>query len=76
MEKLDLHGMKHEDIRGEVIRFVEDNWNTNGAELEIVTGHGTTMKYLVRGVLDEYQLDHKTGDALGVNMGFIRVTMP
>lgn len=76
MKKLDLHGMKHEDVRNEVIRFIEANWNENESELEIVTGYSTTMKYLVRDVLNEYQLDYRDGDVLGVNQGFIRVTMP
>jgi len=76
MEKLDLHGVKHEDVRNKVIRFVENHWNSNETELEIITGYSTTMKYLVRDVLDEYQLDHTDRDLIGnVIQGSIRVTM-
>lgn len=76
MIKLDLHGVKHEDVKNEVIRFVEENWNSGETELEIITGYSTTMKYLVRDVLDEYQLDH-TDKALigGIVQGYIRITM-
>jgi hypothetical protein len=78
MEKLDLHGLRHEDVRNEVVRFVEANWVTDGTgtELEIVTGYSPTMKRIAGIVLDEYDLDYKVGDAIGVNKGFIRVTMP
>ena len=76
MKKLDLHGVRHEDVRQEVIRFVEAHWNTDEIELEIITGYSPSMKRISGIVLDEYQLDYKVGDAIGVNKGFIRVTMP
>jgi len=76
MKRLDLHGLRHEDVRQEVIRFVEAHWNTDGIELEIVTGYSPTMKRIAGTVLDEYGLDYKVGDAIGVNKGFIRVVIP
>jgi hypothetical protein len=76
MERLDLHGVRHGDVRQEVIRFIESHWNSDETELEIVTGYSPSMKRIAGIVLDEYQLDYRVGDAIGVNKGFIRVTMP
>ena len=53
MKKLDLHGIKHEDVRAEVIRFVEDNFPAE-EECKIVFGHSLVMWGLIKGVLDEY----------------------
>ena len=55
MKKLDLHGVRHIDVRPEVIRYVEDHWNS-GEEAVIVTGHSMKMRALVIEVLDEYKL--------------------
>jgi DNA-nicking Smr family endonuclease len=56
MKKLDLHGLRHEEAKRAVIRFVEDNWN-NEQEAQIVTGHSKKMKEVVMNVLDEYKLN-------------------
>jgi len=72
MNKLDLHGIKHERAKDLVIRFIEDNWKNSG-ELEIITGHSNAMKDIVRKVLDEYKLEYKNGSFDGRNMGIIRV---
>ena len=57
--KLDLHGVKHQDVKSLVIRFIEENWNL-GNKGTIITGHSEKMKKLVTDVLDEYELSHKT----------------
>jgi len=72
MNTLDLHGIKHEKASGLVIRFIEDNWNKNGEQLEIITGHSNEMKKIVKKVLDEYKLEYKDGSFDGRNMGMIR----
>jgi len=56
---LDLHGVRHEDVKPEVVRFVEKNWNS-GVKGTIITGHSEKMKVLVIEVLDEYKLTHNT----------------
>lgn len=60
MEKLDLHGVRHTDVRREVIHFVEDNWGTDWW-VEIVTGHSQKMRDCVVEVLDEYGLKYHIG---------------
>jgi DNA-nicking Smr family endonuclease len=83
MKKLDLHGLKHEDVKRKVIHFIEDNWNS-GEVVEIITGHSPKMKHLTADVLDEYNLKwsseslflsnaHSQFDGLGPS---IRVELP
>lgn len=56
--KIDLHRVRHEDVRDKVIRFVENNW-ASGLEAEIITGNSSVMQKLVIEVLDEYKLSHQ-----------------
>ena len=72
MKKLDLHGIKHEDVRNEVIRAIESGWDS-GEVLEIITGHSKEMKKLAKEVITEYDLPYKIGDELGINNNFIKV---
>ena len=60
MTLLDLHGVKHGDVSREVIRFIEDSWDS-GDEAEIITGHSPIMKGIVVEVLDEYNLEYEAG---------------
>jgi len=57
---LDLHGVKHEDVRSKVIRFIEDNWNYS-EDLEVITGHSVKMQNIVVNVLVEYKLSYFIG---------------
>ena len=61
MNKLDLHGTKHEDVRNKVIRFIEDNWS-HGTEVEVITGNSGKMLDLVLDVVREYELGFRFGD--------------
>ena len=60
MARLDLHGIKHEDVHREVIRFVEDSWDC-GDGATIITGHSGVMKDIVIEVLEEYKLEYEAG---------------
>lgn len=70
IDKLDLHGVKHQDVRAMVIRFVEKYWDT-GTEIEIITGHSERMKSIVKDVLDEYKLEY-SDEFLGLKRSSIR----
>lgn len=61
---LDLHGVRHADVKRKVIRFVERHWG-HEMEAKIITGHSVKMKSLVKSVLDEYNLDYKSSNAFG-----------
>ncbi|MCK5605526.1 Smr/MutS family protein [Candidatus Pacearchaeota archaeon] len=60
LKTLDLHGMRHEDARREVIHFIEDNWNTDN-ELEIITGNSTKMREVVLNITAEYKISSDIG---------------
>lgn len=62
--RIDLHGVKHEDVNQKVIRFVEKYWNT-GTRIQIVTGNSPAMKKEVIKVLKEYDLEYVIGDFFG-----------
>ena len=49
--KLDLHGVRHHEVRNKVIRLVEDNWG-EGLNVEIITGNSDEMKSIVGNVLN------------------------
>ena len=61
LHKLDLHGVRHDDVKSKVINFIEDNWSSE-EDLEIITGHSSKMKGIVLNVLDEYKLPYTIGD--------------
>jgi len=60
MNKINLHGVKHEDVPNTVKRFLEDNWNLTDDQVEIITGHSSIMKRIVSEVLDSYRLNFLT----------------
>ena len=72
--KLDLHGVRHIDVRSKVIRFIEDLWG-KGINVEIITGNSVEMKKLVIEVLNEYNLEYFDGGILGVNNVVITTTI-
>ena len=53
--KLDLHGVRHEDARRSVIKFIENHWDDD-SELEIITGNSLKMQGIVLNILDEYKM--------------------
>jgi len=71
VEKIDLHGIRHHLVRNELIRKIEELWDTD-TEVHIVTGHSEDMKTIVKDVLNEYKLEYSVGSFGGVNMGFIK----
>jgi len=74
MKELDLHGIKHEDVRPMLIRFVEDLWGTN-TDVEIITGNSPEMKAIVIEVLKEYKLEYNDGGFLGVKTAVITMVI-
>lgn len=72
MKELDLHGIKHEDVKRETIRFIESNWDSK-IDGRIITGYSNTMKNLVIQVLDEYKLEYDNTNYFGFDDGSIRV---
>ena len=55
MNKIDLHGIKHEDVD----RLVENFVLLNDAPMRIITGNSNTMRDLVIGVLDRHNIEYE-----------------
>jgi len=65
MEKLDLHGVKHEDVERLVMRAINDNWG-KGEPLKVITGHSPAMMGLVINVAWVYELPYAIGGFSGM----------
>lgn len=74
MKTLDLHGVKHEDVKLEVIKFVEKELKVNDM-CEITFGHSPNMWKLVKEVLDEYDalLSYSLGGVLKMSKTFVSI---
>ena len=52
--KLDLHGIKHENVSNEVDNFIWDAMQRKLTQVEIVTGNSEQMKNIVRDCVSDY----------------------
>lgn len=68
MVRIDLHGVRHEEVRGHLVTEIEKYWGMP-VDLEIITGHSPQMRKIVCEVLEEYNLDFD----LGLHPSYIRV---
>lgn len=72
---LDLHLVRHKEVRSLLITFIESHWNS-GEVVDIITGNSNEMKRIVGEVLQEYQLDYRIGHPLNPNCtGMIQATL-
>jgi len=55
MEILDLHGIKHEDVKALVDSFI--NINFNNLPIEIITGNSVHMLKIVRKIVQSHELN-------------------
>jgi len=54
--KLDLHGVKHEDVQREVDKFIWEAMEKDVSQIEIVTGNSDPMKMVVTKCVKDYGL--------------------
>lgn len=59
--KLDLHGVKHEDVKRELDVFLWGSMQKNLVQVEVVTGHSVKMKEIVLETCNEYGFEVKEG---------------
>lgn len=59
--KLDLHGVKHEDVKRELDVFLWGSMQKNLGQVEVVTGHSFRMKEIVLETCKEYGFEVKEG---------------
>tara|TARA_R110000772_G_scaffold95789_3_gene194150 strand:- start:2544 stop:2777 length:234 start_codon:yes stop_codon:yes gene_type:complete len=70
-DKLDLHGVKHQDVQRAVDSFL---WkNHDNLPVIIVTGNSESMKKEVINIIADYNYDYRIGDILQINTGYIEV---
>ena len=74
MQKLDLHGTNHEDAGRDIIRFIEDNWDSDKV-IEVITGNSPLMRNIVKEIADQYNLSYTVGVPNTPNNGCIRIQM-
>lgn len=58
MKELDLHGLYHHQVHGEVENFVL--LNSKELPLRIIVGNSEFMKNLTQQILDKYKFDYYT----------------
>ena len=73
-KELDLHGIKHEDVRNEIIRFIEAN-RTMEEELLIITGNSAPMRRMVASVCGEYGYLFSIGSLLDNSRGYVIINL-
>ena len=57
--KLDLHGVKHQDVRRIVDIFLWENMTKKKSQVIIITGQSDTMKSIVKECVKEYGMECK-----------------
>jgi DNA-nicking Smr family endonuclease len=70
--KLDLHGIKHENVSNEVDRFIWEAMQLKLPQVEIVTGNSEQMKNIVRDCVHDYGFVCTEGF---MNWGSIMITL-
>tara|TARA_B100001750_G_C15110303_1_gene399809 strand:+ start:303 stop:524 length:222 start_codon:yes stop_codon:yes gene_type:complete len=54
MKKLDLHGIKHEEVEDLVTCFINSNFNK--LPIEIITGNSADMQQIIKKIIQSYKL--------------------
>jgi hypothetical protein len=55
-QELDLHNIKHSDVRKEIDSFLGHHIVKKTTEVKVVTGNSEVMKKIVKETLSEYNL--------------------
>jgi hypothetical protein len=59
---IDLHGIKHENVRCLLIGEIEAHWSDDPSpDFHVVTGHSDQMREIVNEVANEYGLQVEPG---------------
>lgn len=68
--KIDLHGVKHEDVKRKLDVFLWESMQKNMVQVEVVTGHSPKMKEIVYEVCQEYGFSISEGV---INKGYLTI---
>jgi DNA-nicking Smr family endonuclease len=69
---IDLHDVRHSDVRGQLDAFLYSHMNLGTSEVIIITGKSDEMKDIVRHVLVDYNM---TADECFNNYGSLLVKL-
>ena len=56
MKQLDLHGIKHSEVKILLDQFLWENMKSNQIEVEVITGHSEHMKKIVKDCIEDYMM--------------------
>ena len=56
---LDLHGAYHEDVKGQLDRFLYEHMLNANPAVKVITGKSEKMKEIVGDILSEYGFEYK-----------------
>ena len=69
--KLDLHGVKHEDVKRKLDVFLWESMQRNLRQVEVITGHSVKMKEIVLETCNEYGFEVNEGI---LNRGYLIIS--
>jgi len=72
--KLDLHRVRHKDVIPALEKVI-NHCSGMDIEIEIVTGNSDEMKNIVVNYLKRYNINYIVGDLIGLNEGYITITI-
>lgn len=55
--KIDLHGVRHNEVRQKIDIFFWDAIRNNKSQIEIITGNSEKMKKIIFDICDEYKFE-------------------
>ena len=70
MNKIDLHGLKHENVHRELDQFFWQMMQRGHSEVEVITGISKKMKELVKKVSEDYNFKVSETD---INPGSVTI---
>ena len=56
MKQLDLHGIKHSEVKKILDQFIWENMQKNQKEISIITGISIQMKQVVKECVNDYDM--------------------
>jgi DNA-nicking Smr family endonuclease len=72
MSELDLHGVKHNEVKQLLDSFLWDNMKKNKKEVRVITGFSEQMKSIVKDLTNEYSMtcfeDYKNNGVLVIKL--------
>ena len=57
MDKLDLHGTKHEEVARKLENFLYEHMQRGTSEVDVITGNSPVMKELVTKIAADYKME-------------------